>query len=111
MRRERQRQKLLRTLVSFLLVETSIFFWFLFCDLLDRFEAEQKAKALSTPSLFAIAVTVSFLSWKHKIGYGGLASELRCCVEAVSTNQRTTISYVTQEPAAAHAPIMMFGCL
>jgi hypothetical protein len=43
---------------------------FLFCDLLDRFAAEQKAKALSTPSLFAIAVTVSFLSWKHEIGYG-----------------------------------------
>jgi hypothetical protein len=33
------------------------------------------------------------------------------CVEAVSINQRTTISYVTREPVAAHAPIMMFGCL
>jgi hypothetical protein len=61
------------------MVETSIFL-VLFCDLLDRFEAEQKAKALSTLSLFAIAVTVSFLSWKHEIGYGGLASELRWLV-------------------------------
>jgi hypothetical protein len=75
--RQRQRQKLFRTLVSFF--ETWIFFG-LFCDLLDRFEGEQKAKALSTPSLFAIAVTVSFVSWKHKIGYGGLASELRWLV-------------------------------
>jgi hypothetical protein len=38
-------------------------------------------------------------------------TDLKCCVEAVSINQQTTISYVTQEPAAAHAPIMMFGCL
>jgi hypothetical protein len=51
MRRERQgqRQKLLRTFgffFPFLMVETSIFL-VLFCDLLDRFDAEQKAKALS----------------------------------------------------------------